>query len=275
MATEPRDGGDLRRTARALPTLFRIGFSSALAYRSEFIVWILATNMPLVMLLLWTAVAKDGPIGRFGEKEFTAYFLATLIVRQLTGSWVVWEMSMEVRQGTLAMRLLRPIHPFLSYAADNLAALPLRGLVALPIAVGALFCAGGEQLTKDPVLWAIVPVSILGAWLLTFAAMLAIGSLALFFESSLAVYDMWLGLFFIFSGYLMPLELLPKELHAVVNASPFPYVLSFPVQTMLGLSSRSEAFASLGIEWLYAAGFLALALVLWRQGLRRFAAYGG
>ena len=263
------------RALRAIPTLLRVGFAGAVAYRSELLVWILSTNMPLVMLALFHEVAREAPIGGFGQKDLTAYFLVTLIVRLMTGSWVVWEMSMEVRQGTLAMRLLRPIHPFLSYAADNLAALPLRGLVALPIAVGALFCAGGEQLTKDPVLWAIVPVSILGAWLLTFAAMLAIGSLALFFESSLAVYDMWLGLFFIFSGYLMPLELLPKELHAVVNASPFPYVLSFPVQTMLGLSSRSEAFASLGIEWLYAAGFLALALVLWRQGLRRFAAYGG
>jgi ABC-2 type transport system permease protein len=266
---------ELGRNLRAMPTLLRIGFAGAIAYRSEFLVWVLATNMPLVMLLLWTAVAREGPIGRFGAKEFTAYFLATLIVRQLTGSWAVWEMNMEIRQGTLAMRLLRPIHPFLSYAADNLAALPLRALVALPIAAAALVWVGGGQLTRDPVLWAIVPMAIAGAWLATFSAMLAIGTLGLFFESSLAVYDLWLGLFFIFSGYLMPLELLPPWLHAVVRFSPFPYLLGFPVETMLGLSSRAEAFASLGIEWAYALGLLGVALLLWRRGLVRFAAYGG
>jgi ABC-2 type transport system permease protein len=266
---------DLRRNVRAIPTLLRIGFAGAVAYRSEFLVWVLATNMPLVMLLLWTAVAREGPIGRFGAKEFTAYFLATLIVRQLTGSWAVWEMNMEIRQGTLGMRLLRPIHPFLSYAADNLSAIPLRALVALPIAIGALAWVGGGQLTRDPVLWAILPFAIAGAWLVTFSAMLAIGTLGLFFESSLAVYDLWLGLFFVFSGYLMPLELLPSWLHTAVRASPFPYLLGFPVETVLGLSSRETALVSLGIEWAYAAAFLGLALFLWRRGLVRFAAYGG
>ena len=68
------------RTLRAVPTLLRIGFAEAVAYRAEFVVWLLATNMPLVMLALWTAVARDGPVGRYGQAEFTAYFLAALVV---------------------------------------------------------------------------------------------------------------------------------------------------------------------------------------------------
>lgn len=266
---------EVRRTLRALPTLFRVGAAEALAYRGEFLVWLLSTNMPLVMLLLWTAVAREGPIGRFGETEFTAYFLATFVVRQLTGSWVVWELNMEIRQGSLGMRLLRPIHPFLSYAADHLAALPLRSVLALPIGGGALLWVGMAKLTHDPILWIIVPLAIAGAWVVTFAAMFTIGTLGFFFESSLAVNNLWLGLYFVFSGYLLPLELLPRWLHAVVRASPFPYVLSFPVETILGMTSRSVALEQLGVQWLYAAGFVALALVVWRRGLVRYAAYGG
>ena len=119
-----------RDAARALPAMLRAGFASAVAYRSEFLIWILSTNMPLVMLALWSAVARDAPVGRFGESRFRAYFLAALIVRLLTGSWVLWEMNYEVRQGTLGMRLLRPVHPFVSYAADNLAALCQRSYAA-------------------------------------------------------------------------------------------------------------------------------------------------
>jgi ABC-2 type transport system permease protein len=260
------------RTLRAVPTLFRIGFVSALAYRSEFIVWILATNMPLA---LWSAVARDGPIGRFGTKEFTAYFLVALMVRQLTGSWAIWELNMEIRQGTLGMRLLRPIHPFLTYAADNLAALPLRAVIALPMAALALAWFASDEVTHDPVLWLTLPFFLGAAWLITFGAMLCIGTLGLFFESSLAVWDLWFGLFVIFSGYLLPLELLPRWLGAIVQWSPFPYVLSYPVQTVLGLLGRGAALRALGISWLYAIGFIGLALLLWRRGLRRFAAYGG
>jgi len=266
---------DARRLLGAIPTLLKVGFASAVAYRSEFIVWILATNMPLVMLLLWTAVAKDGPVGRFGEKEFVAYFLVTLLVRLLTGAWVVWELNMEVRQGTLGQRLLRPIHPMLSYAADNLAALPIRAFVAVPLAVIAIAVVGQGRLTHDPVQWIVTPVAIAGAWLLTFCAMYTIGSLSLFFESSLAVYDLWLGLFFVFAGYLMPLELLPGWLQTIARASPFAYVLAFPVETILGLSTRAACLRALAAQWAYVALFFFLALALWKRGIARYSAYGG
>jgi ABC-2 type transport system permease protein len=266
---------EIRRTLRALPTLLRIGFASSIAYRGEFIVWILATNMPLVMLALWSEVAREAPIGHYGQKEFTAYFLTTLIVRQLTGSWVVWEMNTEIRQGTLAMRLLRPIHPALSYAADNVAALPMRAAVSLPVAAIALYVVGRGTLAQDPVLWAIVPFAVLGAWVISFSAMFFIGTLGLFWESSLAVWDLWFGGYLIFSGYLMPLSLLPPWIGKMTRLSPFPYMLAFPVEACLGTLTRSAAATSLGVEWLYAAGLLVAALLLWKRGLVRFAAYGG
>jgi ABC-2 type transport system permease protein len=266
---------ELGRALRALPALFRVGFASALAYRSEFIVWILSMNMPLVMLAMWSAVARDGPIGGFGGTQFTAYFLGTLMVRQMTSTWVVWELNMDIRQGTLAMRLLRPIHPFLGYAADNLAAIPLRALLALPVGVFALAFYAGDQVTRDPVLWLLLPPALVAAWLISFASMLCIGTLGLFWESSLALWDFWFGMFILFSGYLMPLALLPPWVGRLVNLTPFPYILSYPVQDMLGLVTRAAAVRALGVAWLYAAFAVVAALTLWRRGLARFAAYGG
>ena len=66
------------RTLRASPTLLRVGFSEAVAYRAEFLVWLLSTNMPLVMLALWSAVARDGPVGRFRQADFAAYYLSLI-----------------------------------------------------------------------------------------------------------------------------------------------------------------------------------------------------
>jgi ABC-2 type transport system permease protein len=252
-----------------------VGVASAIAYRGEFVIWILSTNMPLVMLALWSEVAREAPVGRFGEKQFVAYFLATLIVRLLTGSWVVWEMNNEIRQGELATRLLRPVHPFLAYAAENIAGVPIRGLLALPIGVLALVWAGRSELSADPVQWAIVPLAIFGAWTLIFSAKLLIGSLGLFWESSLALYDLWLGMFFVFSGYLMPLSFFPRWLRAITDWLPFRYTLAFPVETMLGLESRAESLRALGIEWAYALGLLASALVVWKRGLARYSVFGG
>jgi hypothetical protein len=40
----------------------------------------------------------------------------TLIVRLLSGAWVSWQVSQEIRDGALAGRLLKPMHPFFAYA---------------------------------------------------------------------------------------------------------------------------------------------------------------
>src|SRR5215467_86125 len=85
-----------RRLLRAYPTLLRVGLASAVAYRAEFLVWMLATTMPLVMLAVMSAMAREALVGRFDQQGFLAYYLVTLIVRQMTGAWVEWEMMQEI-----------------------------------------------------------------------------------------------------------------------------------------------------------------------------------
>lgn len=265
----------LRSTARAIPTLLRIGFAEALAYRAEMLVWILSTTMPLVMLALWHAVAREAPVGRLGQADLVAYFLAMFVVRQLTGSWSVWLINMEVREGTLALRLLRPVHPLVSYAASSFAEIPVRGLLSLPIAGGLLVVLAGDRLTRDPVLWALWAASVLGGWVVTLLVNFAIGLLSLIIDSSTKIMDVWLAAYFVFSGYLIPIELFPRWLRGAVDLMPFRYQLGLPVEIMTGAHDRAEALVLLarqGLVVLVAGGLVA---VVWRLGLRRFAAYGG
>jgi len=260
---------------RAFPTLMRIGFAEAVAYRAEMFVWILATTMPLVMLAFWNAVAHEAPIGRFGEAQFTAYFLVTFIVRQLTGSWVSWEINFEIRQGTMAMRLLRPIHPAWSYVTENVAAIPLRMLVALPVAVVALFVVGRAQLANSLFLWVIWIVSLVGGWAISFFTNFAIGALAFRMESSLKVMDAWIAATFVFSGYLIPIELFPPTLRTIADCLPFRYQIGFPVEVAVGAHSVRQASIMLGEQWAFVVVLFLVARAIWNDGVRRYVAFGG
>src|SRR4029077_1967211 len=146
----PAAAGEVARIVRAFPTLLRIGVAEVVAYRAEFLVWILTTNMPLVMLALWHAVAADGPVGRFDQARFTAYYLGVLVVRLATSNWMAWQMSMEIRDGTLSAKLLRPIHPLYAYAADHLSAVPMRIVVVSPIVVGLIVTSWHRLVRHDP-----------------------------------------------------------------------------------------------------------------------------
>ncbi len=263
------------RSLRAFPTMLRVGLAEAVAYRAEFLVWLLSTNMALVMLALWSAVAREAPVGRFGQAEFVAYYLATLVVRLMTGAWVIWEVTFEIRQGTLATRLMRPIHPLLAYAAENISAMPLRLAVSLPVAAGLLWRLGGEHLTADPLLWAVFPLSVFGAWLITFLAMSIVGALAFYADSAISLFEVWMGLFGVFSGYLVPLELFPHWLATAARFLPFRYMLAFPVEMVVGMMPRQRALLELGVQWGFVGLLGLLAAAAWRLGLRRFAAFGG
>ena len=265
----------VRSTLAATPALLRVGLAESIAYRAEMLVWILATTMPLVMMALFATVAREAPIGGFGEAEVIAYFLATFIVRQLTGSWAAWQINMEVRQGALAARLLRPVHPLWAYAMEGLAAIPIRAAIAIPAAAIALVITSADALPRDAGTWLAFALASLGGWVLTFLINALLGSLCLWTESSLKLVDLYLVFFFVFSGYLVPLAIFPGWLRTVVDAMPFRFQIGTPVEILVGGRARDALIQALALEAAWLAALLGLTLLVWRRGLARFAAYGG
>lgn len=247
----------------------------AVAYRAELLIWVLTSTMPLIMLALWSTVAEEGPIGRFGQRELTAYFLGTFIVRQLAASWTCWEINYEVRLGKLSMRLLRPVHPVLAYAAEGIAALPLRLVIAIPVALWALSSLGVDQFPRDAQRWLVFVAAIVGAWLLTFLANILIGSLSFYMESSIKLMDVYLAAYFVFSGYVVPIELFPPALRSVIDLLPFRYQLGFPVEVLCGAYDPAQALQQLGQQWLFVALMAWVSAWVWRRGVAHFEAFGG
>jgi ABC-2 type transport system permease protein len=264
---------------RALPTLLKIGFSEAVAYRTEMVVWVLSTTMPLVMMLLWSTIADGAPLqGRSGKdwnsETFIGYFLVVFIVRQLIAAWAAWEINFEVRNGSLALRLLRPLHPIVAYAASNVAYAPLRALVTLP-AVALLGLAHADVLTTDFRLWLLLPLVVSGAWAINFLVNVCIGALSFSVESSLRIMDLWLAFFFVFSGYLVPLDFFPAWLRSLTEWLPFRYVLALPVELAMARIDFDDALVLVARQLAYVGSLLVLALTLWSRGIRRFQAFGG
>lgn len=256
------------------PALLRVGFASMVAYRAEIVIWILSTTMPLIMYAMWSTVAREAPIGRFDDAGFASYFLVMLVVRQLSSAWVVWEVNELVRSGQLSMSLLRPLHPIVYFAAENLAAIPLRLVVMVPIVALAWWAIPGIRVSDAPADLLLAVAATFLSWLLTFIFQALIGVLALYTQQSLSFQEAWFGLWALFSGYLMPLELFPA-LERVARWLPFRSMAGLPTEIALGHLSSAALWQGLSIQlaWVLAAG--ALLSRVWPRAIRRFEAYGG
>jgi ABC-2 type transport system permease protein len=173
------------------------------------------------------------------------------------------------------MRLLRPIHPFFAFAASHLAAIPFRTIVALPIAVILLASSGASTLTTDPAQLAAFIPSLVLAWIITFAVLFAIGALAFFMTQTMALSTAYFGLYQVFSGYMLQLGLMPRPIQVAANWMPFKYTLAVPVQLLTEPLPAGRIGELLALQGAWAAITLALAMFIWRLGVRRFEAVGG
>ena len=260
-------------TPRVAAAMWRFGMAEAMAYRASMFVWILATCFPLVSLALWSHLAEDGAIGGYDQAGFVSYFVAAFMIRQLTSAWVCWDLTRQIRLGELDAMLLRPAHPVLHHMMSNFAALPMRALMALPLGVGVLVIAGGG----DPVAWGDVlrtlPTLAL-AWGIVFLCQLTVACLAFWLTSATSLYEAWLALHLVLSGYLLPTSLFPERFAEVIRALPFHAALGFPVEALTGRLSHAAYVEGLGLQCVWVVCFGVLASLCWRRGVVRYGSVG-
>ncbi len=261
----------LWHVVRAWPALQQVAFSGMVAYRAEMVIWVLSATLPLVMLALWSAAAADAPIGGWDQLGFTRYFAVNLIVRQLTGAWVVWELNWQIRQGELSPRLLRPMHPLVFNLAETLAALPFRALVLFPL-VGVLAVWRPEALfLPSPSVGAAFLLSVAMAFFAAWSVQAAFGMLAFWFEQSMGFWSAWFAVWALCAGYFVPLDLFPAGWVQLVRALPFYSTLGAPIDILLG---RVAIGPTLAVQAFWVVALGAGLGLMWRAGVRRYGAVG-
>ncbi len=259
--------------ANKLRALFVKSFALMTEYRAEILIWMLAGSLPLIMMFIWMGLAEDGPVGGYTAADFAAYFLTVFFVRQMSVVWVMWELDRQIRLGELSPKLLRPLDPYWEHVVDNLAEKVLRIPILLPpLALG--FWLAGTRLTPSLVAVFAFLLSLSLAWAIRFNQQYSFGLLTFWFDSVLGLEQVWFALYFGLSGALAPLSLYPEAIQRVLVYTPFPYLVDFPVQVLLGNVTGAALVQGLLIQVLWAAFFIALRLLLWRRGLERYGAVG-
>src|SRR5690606_32669333 len=99
-------------------------------------------------------------------------------------------------------------------------------------------------------------------------------TLAFFMTETTAIINLYFGLFALFSGYLLPLELLPGPIATLARWLPFRFMLSAPVELMVHTLDGQQVAVLLAGQVFWAVATLSIALLSWRAGLRRFEAVG-
>jgi ABC-2 type transport system permease protein len=264
----------LNHLLRATPILARVSVARHVAYRAELTIWVLTSILPLIMLALWNAVVDDRTIAGFGQAEMATYFLATLVCRQLTGAWLIWELTHEIRTGGLSPQLLRPLHPLYLHAIWMTVAMPFRMAVLTPVLLVLLWWFPALGSLPDPLTFLLFLVSISLAWALNFLVQASFGLLSFWVDKSDGLFGVWFSAYAVLSGYIAPLAFFPDAAQVWLHYLPFRSLLAVPVELLGGFLAPADAIDDLAIQLGWVIVFAALTAVLWRRGVVRYGAYG-
>jgi ABC-2 type transport system permease protein len=240
-------------------------------YRAEILLWALSGSLPIILMGVWLEAAQGG---RFilTPIEFARYFLAVFIIRQLTVVWVIFEFEKEVVEGKLSPQLLQPIDPVWRHVASHVA----ERVTRIPFTLGliGLFFLLYPQSFWWPSL--INFLLFLLVAILTFALRFLIqytfALLAFWTERAGALEELWFLLYLFLSGLIAPLQVFPPAVRAVIEWTPFPYLIYFPASLLIGLPvDIGRSFAVIAI---WSIGFFILNRYLWRQGLKQYSGMG-
>jgi ABC-2 type transport system permease protein len=259
---------------RSIPDLSRVALAGVVAYRAEMIIWILSTLLPLVMLALWTAVAQGGPLAGYDEEGFARYFAVTLLVRQLSSVWLVWELNYEIRSGRLSNELLKPMHPLLQHMVEMIVAVPFRVLVMVPILLLMLLLRPDLWETPSLLALGLFGVSMILSWLVNFLVQALFAIVSFWVDKTDALFGVWFGVWSLLSGYLAPLAVFPEWLKPALVLLPFRGMLGLPVEILGGFITPRAALPEVGVQLLWVLLLAALVGFFWNRGIARYGAYG-
>lgn len=256
--------------------MLRAGVQVGLTYRGRMVLWVLSGFFPLLLMAVWlTVTAESGPPRGWTASDFVTYYVAAAVVFQLTSQHVVWQWDRDLRSGDLSVRLLRPVHPFWQYAADDLGERSVLAVGLVPLFVAAAVLIPAVDLEVSPGELAASVLAVVLAWALGFVMALAFALIGFWSTQTTNIWMVWWGAGSFASGWVAPIELMPPWLREAAFWLPFRYTLGFPAELLAGrvpADGVGPGFA-IGVGWL--AVFAAVYALTWRRGVRRYQAVAG
>lgn len=260
--------------------VFKISFAQEFAYRLNFIMWRVRNIIRIfVIFFLWDTVFYFSGRNLFGydRDKILTYVLGLIFVKAFVLSARAQDVAGEIAQGGIINYLLKPINYFKYWLTRDLSSKALNLVFAI-LEFSLLYF-----LLKPPFFFQ-TSLGIILLFLVTIVLAILTYFLILFIVNAIPFWapEMgWGGHFLVtvilvefLSGSLFPLDVLPQGVQNILNLTPFPYLIFFPLQVYLGKITGPDLLRGIAVSFVWVVILWYLMNFVWKKGFRAYQAYG-
>jgi ABC-2 type transport system permease protein len=260
--------------------VMKTGVQNTLVYRFNFFFRAAFSLVPLLATIyLWRTVFRgtNGDISGYSLAGMISYYLLVTIVDTLTAvTEDDWQIATDIKDGAISQFLLKPID-YMVYRMCLFFSGKLIFTAISLVPVGIFIFCMRQYFVAPPDLatFGLFILSVALTAILQFCMSYTMALLAFWvLEVSTFIFIVF-AFEYIAGGHLFPLNILPPTIAAVLNYTPFPYLLFFPVSVYLGSVKGAALWHGLLIQAGWVLVFYVLARFTWNRGIRKYSAVGG
>jgi ABC-2 type transport system permease protein len=250
---------------------------TALAYRVVLFVSLLTGLIQVVVLYyIWSVVyvGRQELLG-FTRSDIVTYIFVGYVARSLYSFYTETQISARIRDGSVAMDLIKPLNFQLARFFESLGGVAIEGIV-----LGAFVLAIGFGVFRiappvSAVAGAAFAVSLALSVLVNFTLSYLVGLLSFWTTSVHGFVNSKRFIADFFSGGLIPITFFPLWLRGIAEFLPFQAIVHLPVSIYLGRATGAGVAAALGVQAVWVAILWAAGHLLWTAACRRITIYGG
>jgi ABC-2 type transport system permease protein len=249
---------------------------SAMAYRVPFFLSLLfGVIRILVLYYIWQVVyLKQDEIQGFTLAQMVTYIFISYAVRNLYGFYTEITISNSIRDGSVAMELIKPLNYQFARFFESLGRVAVEGIL---IGLFVLILGFGLfRMEAPPTIIAgiVFGVGVVLSLLVNFAIGYIVGLLSFWTKSNYGILSKRFVVDF-FSGGLVPLAFFPEWLKHITLALPFHAIVHVPVSIYLGKMTGVDAYFALLQQAIWVVILWGMGSFLWPQAAKTITIHGG
>jgi ABC-2 type transport system permease protein len=262
--------------------VFNIGVQNTLVYRVNFLFRATFGLVPLAAIIfVWRAIyegkGEGGDVAGYQLSQMISYYIVVTLVDMTTAvTEDDWQIAADIREGTISQFLIKPID-YLAYRFTLFFSgrAIYTACAIVPVGCFILYLHDHFILPASWIAAAGFVVSLVLTATLQFLISYTMALLAFWILEVATVIFILFAFEYVAGGHMFPLDILPAGLRTVLEFTPFPYLLFFPVSVYLGRVTGPALASGLCIQAVWIVLAYCLARFVWSRGIRKYSAFGG